>query len=218
MGREDGKAGAGWLVLIRSAEGPECNWPAAKLCEPRLQLRLGGVVWKTAHVQNLAALGQECPHVSTGVHWAGKHIRVLVWWLRLANESTKNPGKGNSLLHRTAWGCWCQGLQVEWQVVLDWCRRLNWLDLKGSADVGQGTGTKWKRLRMVRLPSLVLRAEVKGTGVLEVWWKYNSLVSCLPWELYAEIPGIEGNKGELVVLGDKMLIGELVETVDGITE
>lgn len=44
VGREDGKAGASGLVLLRCAESPEGNGPAAELGEPALKLRLSGVV------------------------------------------------------------------------------------------------------------------------------------------------------------------------------
>jgi hypothetical protein len=38
VGGEDGKARAGWLVLIRRAQSPEGNQATAKLGEPTLQL------------------------------------------------------------------------------------------------------------------------------------------------------------------------------------
>lgn len=101
VGREDGEAGASRLVLIRSPEGPESDWPATKLSEPAFQFRLGGIMRETAHVQDLAALSQESTNICTSVHWASEHIRVLVRGLRLADEATEDPSERNSLFHST---------------------------------------------------------------------------------------------------------------------
>lgn len=56
MGRENGEPRSCRLVLLGSAKGPESNGATAKLCEPALELGLGGVVGETRHVQNLASL------------------------------------------------------------------------------------------------------------------------------------------------------------------
>jgi hypothetical protein len=84
---EDGKASARGLVLLGSAQRPKGNGSAAKLGEPALQLRLGGVMGKTRHVKHLAALRQEGTNIGASVHGAGENIRVLVGRLRLADES-----------------------------------------------------------------------------------------------------------------------------------
>lgn len=62
--------------------------------------------------------------------------------LRLANQATEDTSKGNCLLHGTSRRGGSQGLQMEWQVVLDGGARLDGLDLEGSADVGQHRGAK----------------------------------------------------------------------------
>jgi hypothetical protein len=50
------------------------------------------------------------------------------------------------------------------------------------------------------LPSLVFGSEVKGSGVLEVWREYNSLVASFTRELDSKVPGIKGNEGKVEVL------------------
>lgn len=67
--REDCEPCARGLVLIWGAERPEGDGAAAKLGEPALEFRLSGVVGQTAHVQNLAALGEERADVSSCIHW-----------------------------------------------------------------------------------------------------------------------------------------------------
>lgn len=218
MGREDGEAGSSWLVLIWSAESPESDWATTELGEPALKLRLGGVVWKTSHVKDLAALRQEGSDIGTGIHWSGEDIWVLVCWLRLGNQAAENPGKSDCLLHGTAWRSWCQSLEVEWQVVLDWGRCGDWLNLEGGADVGEHRWAEWERLWVVLLPSLVLGAEIESTGVLEVWWKDNGLIASLTWKLNTEIPRIERDEREIEVLGGQILVGECIETGNGISE
>jgi hypothetical protein len=135
MGREYGKAGASWLVLVWRTECPERNWSSAKLSEPALQFRLSGVVRQASHVKNLAALRQECPNVCPGIHWSGKNIRMLVSWLRLADKTTEDSCKGDGLFHGAAGRCWGQCLEVKWQVVLYWGTSLNWLNFQGCADI-----------------------------------------------------------------------------------
>jgi hypothetical protein len=175
-------------VLVWGTKSPESNWAATKLREPALKLGLGGVVWETSHVENLAALRQEGTDISTGIHWSGEDVRVLMWWLGLSNKATQNSSECDSLLHGAPWRRWCQSLKVEWQIMLDWSGRGDWLNFEGSADVGQGGWAEWERLRVVLLPSLVLAAEIESAGVLKVWWKDNSLVAGLAWQLDTQVP------------------------------
>lgn len=137
MGRKDGEAGAGRLVLLRSAESPERNGPTAVLGEPALQFRLGGVVRQARHVQNLAALRQESTNISTGIHGAGKHVRMFMSRLGLANQAAQDTSKGDSFLHGTARRRRGKSLQVEGQVVLDRGAALDSLHLESRADISQ---------------------------------------------------------------------------------
>jgi hypothetical protein len=89
---------------------------------------------------------------------------------------------------------------MEGQVVLDGCGGLDGLDLQGGTDIGQRAGAEREGLRMVLLPSLVLRAEVKGPGMLKVGGKNDSLITCLTGKLDAEIPRVERHEGKLEVL------------------
>lgn len=68
------------------------------------------------------------------------------------------------------------------------------------------------------MPSLVFGAQVKGLGVLQVWRKYDSLVSCLARELDAEVPRIESDKGKVQIFADQVFLGKCVEAIDSITE
>lgn len=205
-------------MLIWGAESPESDWAATELSEPALKLGLGGVMWETSHVEDLAALGEESTDISAGIHWSGKDIWVLVGWLRLLDQATENAGKSDSLLHSTAWAGWSQSLEVEWKVVLDWGRGGDRLDLKSGTDVGEHRWAEWEGLRVVLLPSLVLGAEIESTGVLEVWWQDNGLVAGLAWKLNAEIPAVEGDEGEVEVLRRQVLVGKRVEAGNGISE
>ena len=218
MGREDSETSASGLVLVRGAEGPEGDGSTTELREPTLELGLSGVVGKAAHVENLAALRQESTHVCAGVHGASEDIRVFVGRLRLANQTAKNSCQSDGLLHGTARRGGSQGLQVERQVVLDGGRRLNGLDLEGSTDVGQGTGAEGQRFGVVSLPSLVLGTQVEGARVLQVRGKDDGLVASLAGQLDAEIPRVQSYKGKFVVVLGEVLLGELVQAVDGIAE
>lgn len=218
MGRENGEAGARGLVLVRSAQRPEGNWAAAELREPALELRLRGVVGQAGHVQDLAALRQESPHISTSIHGTGEHIGVLVGRLGLVDQSAQDASKGDGLLHGAAWGRWCQGLQVERQVVLDGGAGGDGLNLERGTDVGEHGWPEWQGFGVVLLPSLVLGAEVECAGVLEVWWQDDGLVAGLTGKLDAEIPRVEGDEREVEVLRGQVLGGECVEAGDGITE
>jgi hypothetical protein len=102
MGREDGETGAGRLVLVGSAEGPEGNGSTTELSEPRLKLRLGRVVGQAAHVEDLAALREEGSDISVRIHRLGQHVRVFLGRLALADEASKDAGQGNSFFHRAA--------------------------------------------------------------------------------------------------------------------
>jgi len=65
---------------------------------------------------------------------------------------------------------------------------------------------------------LIFDAKVKGARMLKVGRKDDGLVAGFPRQLDAEVPGIEGNEGKLKVLGQDVLVRELVEPVDGVTE
>jgi hypothetical protein len=205
-------------VLVWSAECPKGDGTTAKLCEPALELRLRGIVGKTAHVKDLATLRKEGTDIGPGVHGLGEHIGVLKLGLRLADEATEHSCKGNGLFHSPPWRGGGESLQVEGQVVLDGGRRLYGLDLEGSADVGQGAGTKRQRLWVVGLPALVLGAQIECARVLEVGGQDNGLVAGLAGQLDTQVPRVEGDKGELVVVGNNVFLGEAVEAVDGVAE
>lgn len=102
--------------------------------------------------------------------------------------------------------------------MLDRSARLNSLNLQGCTDIGQRGGTEGQRFRVVLLPSLVLGAEVEGTRVLEVGGKHHGLVSGFSGKLDAQIPGVEGHKDEVKVLGVEMLGGEGIEAIDSVPE
>lgn len=218
MRGEDSETSAGGLVLVRGAEGPESDGSTTELREPALQLGLGGVVGKTAHVEDLAALRQESTHVCAGIHGASENIGVFMGRLRLANQTAKNSCESDGLLHGTTRRGGSQGLQVEGQVVLDGSRRLDGLDLEGGTDVGQGAGAEGQRFGVVSLPSLVLGTQVEGARVLQVRGKDDGLVASLTGQLDAEIPRVQSYKGKLVVVLGEVLLGELVQAVDGIAE
>jgi hypothetical protein len=54
--------------------------------------------------------------------------------------------------------------------------------------------------------------------VLEVCWEHHRLVAGFAGQLNSQVPGIEGDKGEFQVLGNEMLLGELIEPRDGVSE
>lgn len=68
------------------------------------------------------------------------------------------------------------------------------------------------------LPALVFGSEVKGTGVLKVWWEHYGLVSRFPGQLNTQIPRVEGDKSKFGILWDQVLLSEAVETIDGIAK
>jgi hypothetical protein len=102
--------------------------------------------------------------------------------------------------------------------MLYWGARLNGLNLESGADVGQHRGAEWERFGVVLLPSLVLGAEVEGTGVLQIGGEHNRLVAGLAGELYTQVPGIEGDENEVEILRCQVLGGERVESVDSISK
>jgi hypothetical protein len=65
---------------------------------------------------------------------------------------------------------------------------------------------------------LIFGTKVKGTRVLQVWRKDDGLITGFPWKLDSEVPCIESDKGKLKVLGYDMVVCELVEPVDCVTE
>lgn len=71
---------------------------------------------------------------------------------------------------------------------------------------------------MVGLPALILCTQIKCARMLEIRGEDNGLVTGLAGQLDAEIPGIEGYKGKLVVLGDDVLLCKGIESVNGIAE
>lgn len=218
VGREDGKASAGGLVLVGGAQSPEGNGSAAELGEPALELRLGRVVGEAAHVEDLAALRQEGADVGTGIHGAGQDVGVLVGRVGLADQAAEDSGESDGLLHGAAGRGGSESLQVEGQVVLDGSRRLDGLDLEGSTDVRQSRRAKGQRLGVVGLPSLVFGAQVEGARVLQVGREDDGLVARLTRQLDAQVPRVERDKGKLEVVLGEVLGSELVEAADGIAE
>ena len=218
MRRKDSKACTGRLVLIRSPQSPESNGTTTELSEPTLQFRLSSVMGQTAQMQNLAAFGQKGTHIGSGIHGTGHDLGVLVWGLRLADQAPQDTGEGDGFLHSTAGGGGGQGLQVERQVVFDGGGGLNGLNFEGGTDVGQRAGAKGKRLGVMGLPSLVFGTKVEGARVLEIGRKDDGLIAGLAGQLNTKIPRIQGDKGKLQVLGEKVFLGESVEPVDSVTE
>lgn len=106
MGGEDCETGASRLVLIGSAKRPKGNWATAELGEPALQLGLGGVMRKSAHVEYFAALRQERSNVSSGVHWFSEYVWMILRGLGFADETSEYACERNSLFHSTPWRRW----------------------------------------------------------------------------------------------------------------
>lgn len=107
---------------------------------------------------------------------------------------------------------------MERQIVLDRRACLDRLDLQGGTDVGEHGRAEWQRLRVVLLPSLVLCSQIKGPRVLEVGREHDSLVTSLTRKLDAQVPGVEGDEGEVEVLRGQVLCSKGIEAVDGIPE
>lgn len=70
-------------------------------------------------MKHLATFRKEGSDVGTSVHGTGQDVRVVVERLGLANQASENTGKCDSFLNCTSGRRGSQGLQVEWQVVLD---------------------------------------------------------------------------------------------------
>lgn len=168
MRRKNSKTSTSGLVLIRSTQSPESNRATTKLSKPALQFRLRSVMGQTAEVQDLATFRQKGTDIGSGIHGTGQNLGMLMRRLRLADQTAQHTSEGDGFLHGTAGGSGGQGLQVEGQVVFDGRGGLDGLDFESGADVGEGAGAKGERLGVMGLPSLVLGAKVKGTGVLEV--------------------------------------------------
>jgi hypothetical protein len=166
VGREYSKSSASGLVLLRGSKGPEGNGSATKLGEPALKLGLGCVVGETRHVKNLAPLGKEGSNIGSSIHRSSQDIRVLLRRLRLSDQASQNSSKSDGLFHGTSWRGRGKSLQVEWEVVLDGCTRLNGLDLESGANIGEHRRAEWQRFGVVLLPALVLGAEIKSARVL----------------------------------------------------
>lgn len=188
MRRENSKAGTRGLVLIRSLQSPESYRSTAKLSEPAFELGLSGVVRQAAHMQNLASFTEESAHIGASIEWSSQNIWVVLSRLRFPDETSQHSRQRHCLFHGPSRRCRSQRLKVERQVVLDRSRSLHRLDLECGADVSERAGAKGERLGVMLLPSLVFRPQIESLGVLEVWRKYNSLVSCFAGELNPEIP------------------------------
>lgn len=205
-------------MLIRGTQRPERNGSPTKLRVPALELRLRRIVRESAHVQDFASLRQESSHVGPRIHRARQNIRMLMRRLRLSDEPTKHPREGDGLLHGATWRCWRESLQVEGKVMLDRCRRLHGLDLQRRTDVGQGARSEGQGLGVVLLPALIFGAQVEGPRMLEVRGQDDGFVPCFAWKLDAEVPRVQGDKGELEVIGEQVFLRESIEAIDGITE
>jgi hypothetical protein len=105
---------------------------------------------------------------------------------------------------------------MEGKIMLDRSARLNGLDFKGGADVGEHRRAEGKRLGVVLLPALVLSSQIKGSRMLEVGREDNSLVASFSGKLNTKVPSIEGNENEVEVLGCQVFGGEGVESCDSI--
>lgn len=102
--------------------------------------------------------------------------------------------------------------------MLDGSARLDSLDLQGCADVSQRGGSEGQRFGVVLLPSLVLGAEVEGTRMLEIRWKYNGLVAGFSGKLDAQVPCVESHKDEVEILRVEMLGGKGIEAINSVPE
>jgi hypothetical protein len=138
--------------------------------------------------------------------------------LRLSDKTSQNSGKCDCFFEGAARILRSKSLKVEGKIVLDWCRRLNGFNFKSCTNICKSTGAKRQRLWMMRLPVLVFGAEVEGARVLEVRWQNNRLVTRLTWQLDPQIPCIQGHKRKFQVVGQEMLLCELVKPIDGFAE
>lgn len=143
---------------------------------------------------------------------------MIILRLGLADQAAENASQSYGFIHGAAGRGRSQSLEVEGQVVLDGSTRLHSLNLEGRADISQRRRSERQGLGMVLLPSLVLGAEVESARVLKVGWEHNGLVAGFSGKLNAEVPGVEGHKDEIEVLGVKMLGGECIKAVDSVPE
>ena len=203
-------------MLLRRAQRPEGNWSATKLGKPALKLRLGSVVRKARHVEDLTPLRQKGTNISTSIHRASKDVRVLMGRLRLANKTPQHPSERHGLLHCPTRRCGSQGLKMEREIVLDRGARLHGLHLERRTDVREQRRAKGERLGVVLLPALILCSEIKGSRVLKVRRKDHSLVTSFPGKLDTKVPSIQSDENKVETLGSQVLIGKRIEPVDRI--
>lgn len=71
---------------------------------------------------------------------------------------------------------------------------------------------------MVLLPALVFGPQIEGSGVLQIWWEHNCFIASFSGKLDSEIPGVEGDEGEIEVLRGQIFGRECIEAVDCIAE
>jgi len=71
---------------------------------------------------------------------------------------------------------------------------------------------------MMSLPALVFCTQIESTRMLEVRWKDHGLIPRLTRQLYAEVPRIECHEGEFEILRKKVLLSEILKTVDRVVE
>lgn len=228
MAAEHNKATAARLSSLGRAESPECDRTSTVLGEPALELALGGVVRKTAKMQDLGALAQESTHVAARIERAGKDVWVARWvrlrGTRLLRQRPQAASQSESLLQSAARRGRCERLEMERQTTSDLARRADLLHLKTSADRRQARGAERQRLRVVRLESLVLAAQTKEHWVLEVRWEYHALVTSFARHLHTEVPRRQGDESKLGcstragVLVHEVLGGVGIEGGDGIAE
>lgn len=71
---------------------------------------------------------------------------------------------------------------------------------------------------MVCLPQLILVSQIEGARMLQVRGQDDGLISRLARQLYAEIPGVEGDEDGLELLVGNPLLVELREPVNGLAK
>jgi hypothetical protein len=71
---------------------------------------------------------------------------------------------------------------------------------------------------MMGLPVLIFGAQIEGSWMLEIRGENNGFVTSLSRQLHPKVPGVKGDKGKFEVVGDEVLLSELVEPIYGITE
>lgn len=86
-------------MLIGCTKSPKSDWTSAELGKPAFKLGLSGIVRQAAQMKDLAALRQKRSNVGAGIHGFGENVRVFLWWLAFANETSENAGEGDRFLH-----------------------------------------------------------------------------------------------------------------------